>query len=182
MYKIVRWSSELDLSEFYKQAADRGFKNNASQRVMIDCFRNEHKQASWILYHGDRAIGHVAAHSFPEMGDNSYRILARTCVLEGARSNGGLMTRDKAIGQHQNLTSQFLLPACLHWATGPVYSTSNTSDVASQRLVHQYYFPTLEKLGIVEFVRWMHYRGTEQAVWRLFPEKFFEDLNRYPRW
>lgn len=182
MYKIVDWSTDLDLSAFYTEAANRGFANNASQKVMIDCFRNEDEWHAWILYEDDKAIGSVAAHSFNVMGENSYRVLTRCCVLNGARHNGGLMTARTAIAQHQNLTDQFLLPACLTWAKGNIYATSNMSTVASQRLVHNYYFPTLAKLGIVEKVCDMNYRNTDQTVWRIHPDKFFENLERYPRW
>jgi hypothetical protein len=182
MYKVIPWTSELDLTEFYAIAEAKGFVNNASQKSMVDCFNNETEKSAWILYKDSKAIGSVAAHSFPEMGINSYRVLARTCVLEGARSNGGLMTRTTAISQHQNLTSQFLLPVCLEWTKGDVYATSNTSKVASQRLVHEYYFPTLEKLGLVKLKCILDYRGHAQSVWQIHTEKFLQDLERYTRW
>ena len=41
MHKMVQWNKDLDLSEFYNEAGRRGFVNNASQKVMIDCFQNE---------------------------------------------------------------------------------------------------------------------------------------------
>lgn len=182
MYKVIPWTSELDLTKLYAVAEAKGFVNNASQKMLVDSLATETEWCVWILYCNDKAIGSAAAHSFPEMGVNSYRVLARTCVLEGARSNGGLMTRMTAIAQHQNLTSQFLLPACLEWTKGDVYATSNTSKVASQRLVHEHYFPTLEKLGLVKFKCFLDYRGHTQSVWQIYPEKFLQDLERYPRW
>ena len=182
MYKIVEWSSDLDLTEFYREAGERGFANNSSQKVMIDCFGNEPEWKAWMLCQDDKFVGSVAAHSFNIMGPNSYRVLARTCILDGARSNGGLMTLKTAIAQHQNLTDQFLLPTCINWAKGDLYATSNESRVASQRLVHRHYFPTLAKLGIVERVCEMNYRNTDQTVWRIYPEKFLANLELYPRW
>ena len=182
MYTVVNWSEDLDLTKFYAEANQRGFANNASQRVMVDCFKNERKWAVWILYKDDRAIGSVAAHTFPEMGPGAYRVLARTCTFGDARPNGGLITPKKLIAEHQNLTDQFLLPACINWASGDLYATSNESTVASQRLVHRHYFPTLAKLGIVERVGEMNYRNTDQTVWRIYPGKFLVNLERYPRW
>lgn len=182
MYTVVNWSDNLDLTDFYKEAAERGFANNASQKAMIDCFRNEPEWAAWILYQDDKAVGSVAAHSFTVMGPNAYRVLARTCTFGTARQNGGLITPKKLIAEHQNLTDQFLLPACINWAKGELYATSNESRVASQRLVHRHYFPTLEKLGIVSRVCDMLYRNTEQTVWQIYPEKFLANLERYPRW
>jgi hypothetical protein len=182
MYKVIPWTEDLDLSAFYAEAKQRGFDNNSSQQAMVDCFRNERKWAVWMLYKDDRAIGSVAAHTFPEMGPGAYRVLARTCTFGTARQNGGLITPRKLIAEHQNLTDQFLLPACINWAKGELYSTSNESGIASQRLVHRHYFPTLAKLGIVERVCEMNYRNTEQTVWRIYPDKFLANLELYPRW
>jgi hypothetical protein len=182
MYKIVPWTEDLDLTEFYAEAEQRGFANNASQKAMIDCFRNEPEWAAWILYQNDKAVGSVAAHSFTPMGPTAYRVLARTCTFGTARQNGGLITPRKLIAEHQNLTDQFLLPACINWAKGELYSTSNESGIASQRLVHRHYFPTLAKLGIVERVCEMNYRNTDQTVWRIYPDKFLANLELYPRW
>lgn len=182
MYKIVPWSEDLDLTEFYLEAGRRGFLNNASQKSMIDCFRNESEWAAWILYQNNNAVGSVVAHSFQVMGPNAYRVLARTCTFGSARQHGGLVTPKKLIAEHQNLTDQFLLPACLDWAKGELYATSNESSVASQRLVHRHYFPTLAKLGIVERACEIHYRNTEQTVWRIYPDKFLANLELYPKW
>jgi len=182
MYTVVDWTAYLDLTEFYSEAEQRGFANNSNQKAMIDCFRNESEWAAWILYQDHKAVGSVAAHSFPEMGANAYRVLARTCTFGTARQNGGLITPKKLIAEHQNLTDQFLLPACVAWAKGELYATSNESTVASQRLVHKHYFPMLAKLGIVERVCEMNYRNTDQTVWRIYPDKFLADLELYPRW
>lgn len=184
MYKIVEWNPNLDLESFYQEAAERGFANNSSQKVMIDCFNNEEDRKAWILYQDNKAVGSVVAHTFEDvMGPGSYRVLARTCTFGEARPNGGLITPKKLIAEHQNLTDQFLLPACIEW-TGKqnIYATSNDSEVASQRLVHRHYFPTLESLGIVERVKEVHYRYTDQTVWKINADKFLENLERYPRW
>jgi hypothetical protein len=184
MFKIIKWNKDLDLSEFYAEAARRGFANNSSQKVMIDCFKNESKWAAWILYKDDKAIGSVVSHSFEDvMGKGSYRVLARTCTFGTARPNHSLITWKRLIAEHQNLTDQFLLPVCIEWAGREnIYATSNSSLVASQRLVHSIYFPVLSKLGIVEKVKEVHYRGTDQTVWKINADRFLENLEKYPRW
>lgn len=184
MYKLVEWSPELDLTEFYEEASSRGFANNSSQKAMIDCFRNEKLWKAWILYQDSKAVGSVVSHTFDDvMGYGSFRVLARTCTFGTARPNGGLITPRRLIAEHQNLTDQFLLPACIEWAgKDKLYATSNDSKVASQRLVHRYYFPTLAKLGIVEKVKEVHYRNTDQTVWKINADRFLENLERYPRW
>lgn len=184
MFKVVQWSDSLDLSDFYKEAERRGFVNNASQAVMIDCFRNERIWNAWILYQDQKPIGSVAAHSFDDvMGEGSFRVLARTCTFGDARPMQGLVTAKRLIAEHQNFTDQFLLPTCIAWAGRKnIFATSNNSKAASQRLVHNIYFPTLEKLGIVRAVKEVFYRGTEQTVWEINVTAYDENISKFPRW
>jgi len=184
MYNLVEWSPELDLTDFYNEASRRGFVNNSSQKAMIDCFNNEQEWMVWILYENNRAIGSVAAHSFNDVMPEGYRILTRVCTFAEARKDKGLITPKRLIAEHQNLTDQFLLPKCIEWVAGRgrMFATSNASKEASQRLVHSYYFPTLAKLGIVEKIKDVHYRHTDQTVWEIHADKFFENLEKYERW
>jgi len=184
MFKLVEWHKDLDLSEFYTEADRRGFKNNSSQKAMIDCFHNEREWNAWILYNDDRAVGSVAAHSFDDVMPGGYRILTRVCTFAEERKGAGLITPKRLVAQHQNLTDQFMLPQCIEWVSGRgrMFATSNASKEASQRLVHSYYFPTLAKLGIVEKIKDVHYRHTDQTVWEIHPDKFYENLGRYERW
>lgn len=183
MYKIIPWSEDLDLTDFYNLADAKGFVNNASQRAMVDCFRNEREWQVWILYYNDVAVGSVAAHSFPEMGENAYRIAARTCVFTNLLPTDTLRTRNQII-THQHATSQFLIPACIEWAPkgSRLFITSNENEAGTQRLVHRIFGPAMEESGQMKRVRDIVYRGTNQTVWELFPEKFMEELERSPRW
>ncbi len=191
---IVPWSPDLDLTEFYSTAQSVGFLNNASQKMLVDCFNKEREKQVWILYHNDIALGSVAAHSFDEMGNNSYRIAVRTCVLSNLlpkqiirESNslniGGLRTI-KGIVTHQNVTSQFLIPACLDWVPkdSRLYITSNENEVGTQRLVHRIFGPAMEKTGQMKRITDIFYRGSNQTVWEFFPERFLEELNKSERW
>lgn len=184
MYKIVEWSESLDLEEFYREAKEKGFVNNCNQKIMIDCLKKDKDWNAWILYKKNKPIGSIAAHTFDDvMEENSYRI-ARTCILDGMVNNN-LTTAKTILQQHQNLSDQFLVPACLKWLNGKgkIYSTTNCNKEASQRLVHKLYFPNLEKMGIVQKrIDNLFYRNTNQTVWEWFPDKFFESLNKYPRW
>jgi hypothetical protein len=185
MHKTVEWNKDLNLTEFYSEATRRGFVNNSSQKAMIDCFRNEREWNAWILYENDRAIGSVAAHSFDDVVLGGYRILTRVCTFAEARKDKGLITPKRLIAEHQNLTDQFLLPQCIEWVSnkGRMFATSNSSKEASQRLVHSYYFPTLEKIGVVsKHIDNVNYRHTNQTVWEIHPDKFYANLKLYPRW
>lgn len=183
MYKIIPWSEDLNLTDFYKVAKEKGFENNASQKAMIDCFRNEKQWQVWILFYNNSAVGSVAAHSFPEMGDDAFRIAARTCVFTNLLPTNTLRTRNQII-THQHVTSQFLIPACIEWApkNSKLYITSNENEVGTQRLVHNIFGPAMESTGQMKKVKDIFYRGTTQTVWQIYPDKFYEELNRHPRW
>lgn len=187
-YKLKKFSTDFDLSNFYAEAERKGHVNNTSQKVMVDCFRNEEKSQAWVLFeYGhewkiEKPVGFVAAHSFPEMGENSFRIMARTCTIDiGSLPNNGkgLNTRHQ-IKTHQNISCQFYMPKCIEWCgdNSDMYITSNALEGGSQRLVHRIYFPTLEKEGEFTKVKELDYRGTVQTVWKLDPKIFLQNLSK----
>lgn len=184
MYKIVPWTENLDLTEFYTIAKSKGFLNNASQQMLVDCFRKENNWQVWILYYNGTPVGSVAAHSFDDvMGPNSYRIAARTCVFTDMLPTNTLRTRNQIV-THQHVTSQFLIPVCIEWAPAgsKLYITSNENDAGTQKLVHRIFGPAMEETGQMKRIKDVFYRGTDQTVWELFPDKFYEELNKYKRW
>jgi hypothetical protein len=184
MYKIIPWNKDLNLNEFYENALLRGFENNSSQKMLIDCFNNEREKQIWILYYNNKAVGSVAAHSFDNiMGPNSYRIAARTCVFTNLLPTNSLRTKNQIV-THQHVTSQFLIPVCIEWAPkgSNLYITSNENDSGTQRLVHRIFGPAMEKSGQMARIKEIYYRGTNQTVWQFFPDKFYEELNKYKRW
>jgi hypothetical protein len=184
MYKIIPWSAELDLTTFYKDAESRGFLNNSSQKMLVDCFKKEQEWAVWILYYNKTAVGSVAAHSFNEvMGENSYRIAARTCVFSDLLPMDSLRTRNQII-THQHVTSQFLIPTCINWAPdgSNLYITSNENEIGTQRLVHKIFCPAMEESGQMKKIKDVFYRETQQTVWQLFPDIFYKNLEKHKRW
>jgi len=186
MFNLVSWTPELDLTEFYDTANIKGFINNSSQRMLVDSLSKEKKWNVWILYYNGKPIGSVGSHSFPEMGADAYRIAARTCVftdqLDGVY--GTSLRTIRVITDHQNPTSQFLIPQCINWAPkeANLYITSNQSKIGTQRKVHNIFCPTLEKKGLMKRVTDLNYRGIDQTIWQLFPDKFLEDLKKYKKW
>jgi len=183
MYKIVKWTPELDLTEFYATAEAKGFVNNASQKMLVDSLAKEKQWCVWILYYKNKAIGSVGAHSFPEMGEDAFRIAVRTCVFTDQLPTSSIRTRNQIV-THQHVTSQFLIPACIDW-TPPwanLYITSNESSVGTQRLVHNIFGPAMEATGQMKRIKDIEYRGTQQTVWELYANKFLEELNKYDRW
>jgi hypothetical protein len=183
MYKIIPWTPELDLTEFYATAEAKGFTNNASQKMLVDSLAKEKAWCVWILYYNDKAIGSVGAHSFPEIGEDAFRIAVRTCVFTDLLPMNTLRTRNQIV-THQHVTSQFLIPACIEWTPpwADLYITSNESSVGTQRLVHNIFGPAMESSGQMKRIKEIEYRGTKQTVWQLFPDKFLEELGKHPRW
>jgi hypothetical protein len=184
MYKIIPWTDELDLTDFYRHCSAKGFVNNSSQKAMIDCFQNEREWCVWILYYNDVAVGSVAAHSFDDiMGEGSYRIAARTCIFTDLLPTNTLRTKNQII-THQHITSQFLIPACIEWAPkgSRLYITSNENDAGTQRLVHRIFCPAMEESKQMKKIKEVFYRGTQQTVWQLFADKFYEEMGKYPKW
>jgi hypothetical protein len=175
MYSIVKWTSELDLTDFYAEAGRRGFLNNASQKAMIDCFRNERDWCVWILYYNNRAVGSVGAHSMEE----GYRICARTCVLSDLLPLDTLRTRNQIV-THQHVTAQYFMPACIEWAPPweDLYITSHPSSVGTQRLVHNIWGPSLEKTGVLTKAFEKEYRGHLQTFWRVNSFVFLKQLEQ----
>ena len=183
MFKLIPWSAELDLTDFYSTAQAKGFENNASQKMLVDCFDKEKYKQVWILYYNDKAVGSVAAHSFPEMGEDAYRIAVRTCVFTDHIPTSSLRTRNQIV-THQHVTSQFLIPVCIEWCPpwADLYITSNENSAGTQRLVHNIFGPAMEESGQMKKIKEINYRGTNQTVWQLFPGKFYEELRKYPSW
>jgi hypothetical protein len=183
MFELKQWSPDLDLAEFYITATAKGFVNNASQKMLVDSLAKEKSWAVWILYYYGKAIGSVAAHSFPEMGEDAFRIAARTCVFSDHIPIPSIRTRNQIV-THQHITSQFLIPACIEWTPpwADLYITSNENSVGTQRLVHNIFGPAMESTGQMKRIKDIDYRGTKQTVWQLFPDKFLEELNKYNRW
>jgi hypothetical protein len=184
MYSLVEWHDKLDLASFYANADSRGFVNNASQKMLVDCFRKEKEWQVWILYYNGVASGTVASHSLPELGPNAYRICARTCVFTDQLPLQQLRSLKYTCQQHQNATAQFFIPKCIEWAGSDkdLYITSHASDVGTQRLVHKIYCPALVETGALERTCELEYRGHVQTFWKLNVSTFLEQLNSLPRW
>lgn len=182
-YRLVPWSLELNLEDFYVTAKSKGFDNNASQKRLVDNFANEREYQTWVLYYNNLAVGSVAAHSL-DILPNAYRICARTCVFTDHLPLKQLRGLDYTIAKHQNVTAQFFIPACIEWAGRDknLYITSHPSEVGTQKLVHNIYCPKLEQTGALTKECEIEYRGHLQTFWKLNVNVFYEQLNSLPRW
>lgn len=184
MFKIVPWSEDLDLEYFYKKAAEKGFTNNSNQKMLVDCFRNEKEWNVWILYFNDKPVGSVASHTLDIMGPKAYRICSRICTFTEDIPRDYKTWTTKSIRTHQNISAQFLIPACIEWAgrDKDLYITTNELPEASQRLVHKIYCPMLEEMGTLNRTGEIFYRGSHQTTWKLNVDVFYKQLEEFGKW
>ncbi len=155
-YKIIPWSPDLDLSEFYSEAGRRGYENNHSQKTMFDCFLNEREWAGWMLEYNGKFIGGVCIHSFDDvMGPNTYRILARTCTFTSETHKPWPHTKQTIIVEQQCCATQFFIPISIQWAGEGkrFFATSNANPMGSQQRVNNLWFPMQAELGRFSWVK-----------------------------
>ena len=181
MYKVVQWSPDLDLSDFYKDADKKGFINNSSQERMIDCFKNEQRWNMWIVYFRGRPVAASGAHTLGFMP--GYRICARTCVITDRLGFDFSLAR-KTIIKHQMITPQIFMPTAIEWAGKgeDIYITTHPTDIAGHAKVHNTYLPMLEKQGTFTRYKDIEYRGKLQTFWRVNVDVLYEQLDNNLRW
>jgi hypothetical protein len=183
MLKLIEYSDDLNLDEFYRNALIRGYYNNSSKSIMVDSLKSDWDYKVWILYNGEQAIGATAAHSL-DIIPNSYRICARTCLFTDLMPSHRNLRTLNNIREHQHITAQYYIPQCVEYC--PVecdlYITSHPSEIASQKLVHDIFCPILEDKGCLEKTHELMYRGHLQTFWKLNKVEFMKQLQQYPRW
>ena len=182
-YKLVPYSESIDLTEFYLEAESRGFKNNSSKKMLVDSVSTERLSRVWILYYNNEIVGTTAAHSFDEMGPNCFRIAVRSCAFTDRMPVKRLRTRT-GIVEHQHVSPQFFMTAGIEWAGKDknFYITSNKNSWGTQQRVHRTWAPILAKTGCLENCGEMFYRGTEQTIWKVNVQVFYQQLDQYGRW
>jgi hypothetical protein len=184
MYQIKEYQRGMDLSIFYQMCLARGVMNNASPKSLIDTFQQQKFFKLWILFYNNIPVGSTVAHNFDDvMGEHSYRICARTCVLSDMLPIKHIRTKDGIIN-HQNVCSQIFIPVMLNAlpSNSKCYITSSDKDEASMKKVNGIWAKLLSKQGVLERVKDVFYRGANQTVWFLNREQFLKQLEQHTRW
>jgi hypothetical protein len=183
MYKIIEYSDDLELDEFYQLAYQKGYYNNANKFVLVDTFKHIDKWKTWFLFYNDRAVGSVTAHSLEELGilGDAYRIAARTCILADLIDQPkNLRTENIIFTQHQHLTAQILIPTCIEWAgrNKDLYISTTENDEGKQKAVHRKYCPSLRKSGVLDDPIELEYRLSIQYFWKINVDVFYSQLSQ----
>lgn len=174
-FKVRQWNPTLDLEGFYREAAARGFDNNASQKMLVDCFKQEREWAVWIVYRNDVPVASFAAHSLDFLP--GYRICARTCAFTDLLPINNIRTK-YGILNHQHITAQIFMPVSIqHFGQDKnFYISTHPSTVGTQRAVHSIWAPLLEKKKVISLETICEYRGHEQHFWKLDTKRFLSEL------
>lgn len=184
MYQIKEYHPGMDLSIFYQMCSERGFLNNSSAKSLIYTFDQQKFFKLWILFYNSMPVGSTAVHDFDDpMGEHSYRICARTCVLSDMLPIKHVRTKN-GITNHQNICSQIFIPVIINSLpnNSRCYITSSNKNEASMKQVNSIWAKLLSKQGVLEKVKNIFYRGHDQTVWLLNTKKFLLQLQQHPRW
>lgn len=184
MYEIKKYNNDLDLSFFYQRCQEKGFFNNASQKRLIDSFDRQRYFDLWILFYKNQPVGSTAVHDFDDvMGENSYRICVRTCVLTALLPIKHVRTKE-GITKHQNICSQIFIPVTLNALPkdGRYYITSSNKCEASMQKVNGIWANLLSRQGVIKKIKDVFYRGADQTVWQLNDEEFVKQIDQHTRW
>lgn len=184
MYQIKEYQKNMDLSFFYDLCLKKRFMNNSSPLRLIDTFKQQKFYKLWILFYNNLPVGTTAAHDFDDvMGENSYRICVRTCLLSEMLPIKHVRNKNVIIN-HQNIVSQIFIPVTLGVlpSGSKCYITSSDKDEASMKKVNVIWTKLLSRQGVLEKVKDVFYRGTTQTVWLLNNQQFFKQLDQSAQW
>jgi hypothetical protein len=174
MFKVVNWTPDLDITDFYDEAKKRGYHNNDSYESMIKPFEDLEDTKILILYYDNKTVGCSISHPFLD----GYRIFTRLCVftdLTPFRRCGTV----KAFKEHQHVTPRFFLPEHAK-LNAPLYFTTHPEDTAKMQSMHKLVTSWLSQCEVIEHYDNIEYRGSTQSVWKVNTEKWLDDMNKYP--
>jgi hypothetical protein len=159
------------LDDYITQCGLLGFKNNSSLKLM---------KWNWCLniggtwhatYDNQTIVSVTGIHPFKD----GYRALFRGAQLGQRRVNGLNRYQMQSWGIYDHL------PLQIEYADNkPVYITTNVSNDASGRMnrIHNS-FKQMAKGDMVDYIGDETIFNTEQSIWRLNNDKYFEIRKRY---
>lgn len=170
----------IDMSQFYEQAAAKGYTNNMSYERMIAPLLKTQPSNFWVLYYNDIIVATVGAHLIK---DNVYRIGVRACVLPH-QSDLYKNTNYKSWLTAQTVPLQFLLPACIEWVgrDNRMYITTHTEHYGKHKSADNVTRLVARKTGIFKFEKEMVYRKTKQSFWRVDCDALDRLINENQKW
>ena len=162
-----------DLSFFCKQCNALGYKNNSSlKEIRWDSTKSCGE--FWGAWHNKKLISIAGAHPLPEISSNSIRVLFRGCQLFSPYT--------ALSPSHMNsVPFRDILPYQIEkYADKDLYITTNIHKDNSGKMHRTHkVMQLLSKKGIVDlYIDDMILYNTNQSVWKLNKDKYFEIRNR----
>ena len=184
MYRFEIYNGTQDLTQWYKDAEEKGYYNNSNKEMLVDWVEKHEDATLFLLYYNEHIVGNSVVHSLKELGilgKNAYRIGARTCLIRD-RIDGGRVYAP-ANGPVNHHTVQMLLPVCIEHVgrDKPVYISTHEGGVGSQDRVHKVWTYFTNKLGITGDSIDLEYKGAFQTFRRIDVDRMY-DLLKEARW
>ena len=184
MYRFEIYNGTQDLTQWYKDAEEKGYYNNSNKEMLVDWVEKHEDATLFLLYYNEHVVGNSVVHSLKELGilgKNAYRIGARTCLIRD-RIDGNRVYAP-ANGPVNHHTVQMLLPVCIEHVgrDKPVYISTHEGGVGSQDRVHKVWTYFTNKLGITGDSIDLEYKGAFQTFRRIDTNRMYE-LLKDARW
>ena len=162
-----------ELTGFCKKCYDLGYKNNSSLKEMR-WEKTKEWGDYWGAWHNNSLIAVAGAHPLPEIAENAIRVLFRGCQLYSPYV--GLSPT------HMNsVPFRDILPYQIDkYIDNDLYITTNIHKDNSGKMHRTHkVMQLLFKKGIVDlYIEDMIIYNTNQSVWKLNKDRYFEIRNR----
>lgn len=164
------YAPDDDVIDYIRECKTCGFKNNSSLRAM---------KWDWCLesgaWYGSYANNKIVSISGIHKFKDGYRALFRGAQIETRPVAGLNRYQMQSYGIYDHL------PLQIDFAHGvPIYITTNITNDASGRMnrIHKS-FRVMEQGGMVTYMGDQEIFYTQQSVWRLNVDRYFEIRKRY---
>ena len=163
-----------DIEIFCTKCAELGYENNRDLQAMKYEWCLDNGGAWWAVYEEDYIVSVAGAHPF----QGGYRFLFRGAQIKG---NPGLSKTHRT-----SIPWATIMPEQISWASGvstsetPAWITTNVSHDASGKMnrIHKS-FTVMAKGGMFEYIGDEEVFYTQQSIWKLNNDKYFEIRKRY---
>ena len=162
-----------DLEQFCINCRELGYNNNSSLDVMKYKWCKDWGQY-WGAWHNNKLIAVAGAHPLPEVDSNAIRVLFRGCQIEEVYK-GLCKYHMNSVGFRDILPYQIEKYADKDlFITTNIYKDNSGKMHKTHKAMH-----LLSKKGIVDlFIKDAVIYNTNQCVWRLNKEKYYEVRHR----
>jgi len=189
MFTVIPYSTDLDLSKFYRGAHEQGYFKHTSPDIFD--YSRELRAQAWVVYQDNNPIASFAAHTMiprPEFrGMIAYMIWNSMCVLKYDAIKQ--YSPRQFYNQHQNFHSQIVSPTCINW----VYEQEGTTDVEMFTSHTKNRPPPYNKIADVMRNFWIKNNliklwkesmiNNESVEWiQVNHTKIIEELDSCPKW